>query len=645
MARTFYRNLRAARRRKDLADRTRVNLTRERGLVREASVDAIAPPLVRGSLADIPFDNARQVPGHVALRRRVGRDWRPVTAAEFARQVADTAKGLIAAGLPPGGRVALMSRTRYEWAVLDFAIWAAGGQTVPVYPTSSSVQLEWILEDSSAVCVVVEDAATAKTVNMAMAVIDRDLPTWVIDEGALAELAELGRPVSDRELAERRAQQTPESIATLIYTSGTTGRPKGCVLTHAALHAEAANLVALIVPAFRAASRQDPSTLLFLPLAHVFGRVLEIACLQGRMTIGLWPTIKPDEVRPELQAFRPTFLVAVPYFFERIHDLARGTAELIGRGTSFGRADRIAVAYGQTQMRALLGRGVRPGLRTRLGLRVTHRLYDLLVYRRVRAAMGGKVRYVISGSSRLDPRLSMFFFGCGILVYEGYGLTETSAAATVNPPLDPRSGSVGVPIPGGAVRIADDGEVLIKGAMLFSGYWNNYEATVGALEGGWFATGDLGSLDDEGYLTITGRKKDLLITSGGKNVSPSLLEDRLRSQPPIGQCMVVGDGRHYVAALIALEAEEMEHWLSLRRRPLDTPFAELCQDPELLGQVQRAVDYANEAVSRAESIRSFRLVEGEFTEENGLLTPSLKVKRYAVAAAYAREIEELYARA
>jgi long-chain acyl-CoA synthetase len=638
MARTFYRRLRAARRRTDLAGRTVVHLTREAGVVREASADPIAPPLNRGSLADIPFDNARQTPKHVALRRRTRRGWTPVTAAEFARQVTETARGLIQAGLRPGGRVAIMSRTRYEWAVVDFAVWAAGGQSVPVYPTSSSVQLEWILEDSGASMVVVEDDATAAVVTQAMVVLDRDLPTWVIDQGGLARLAELGQSVPDSAVAERRAGVAPENIATIIYTSGTTGRPKGCVITHAALHAEAANIVTLLVPAFKAASQQDPSTLLFLPLAHVLGRVLEIACLKGRMTIGLWPTIKPDEVRPELESFKPTFLLAVPYFFERIHDIARGTAERLGRGASFDRADRIAVAYGRAQLQHVLGRGRRPKLR----IRMAHSLYDVLVYRRVRAAMGGNVRYVISGGSRLDLGLNLFFFGCGILVYEGYGLTETSAAATVNPPLEPRAGSVGRPIPGGAVRIADDGEILLRGATMFSGYWHNLEATEAAHSRGWFSTGDLGSLDDEGYLTITGRKKDLLITSGGKNVSPSLLEDRLRSRAPVGQCMVVGDGRHYVAALITLEAEEMEHWLAVRHRPLDTPFAELCQDRELLGRLQRAVDYANEAVSRAESIRTFRLVEGDFTEANGLLTPSLKVKRHAVAAAYAQEIEELY---
>jgi long-chain acyl-CoA synthetase len=638
MARTFYRRLRAARRRPDLTGRTKIRLTRDHGVVRQVSVDPLVGRLMRGSLADIPFDNAQHDPEHIALRRRDDIGWQPVTAAEFARQVAATAKGLIAAGLEPGGRVALMSRTRYEWAVVDFAIWAAGGQTVPVYPTSSSVQMEFILDDSGAQFVVVEDETTGAIAKQAMTVLDITLPTWSFENGALTQLEQLGREVPDDVVSARRSSVGPDNVATIVYTSGTTGRPKGCVLSHGNLHAEAANLTELMLPAFRAASGLDPSTLVFLPLAHVLGRALEIVCLQGQITLGLWPTIKPDEVRPELQAFKPTFLAAVPYFFERVHDIARGTAEIIGRGSSFDRADRIAVAYGEAQMRALLGRGKGPGF----GLRLAHRLYDLLVYRRVREALGGNVRYVISGSSGLDLRLSQFFFGCGILVYEGYGLTETSAAATVNPPLDPRVGTVGLPVPGSAVRIAEDGEIQLKGGVLFGGYWLNPEATVDVMSGGWFSTGDLGSLDEDGYLTITGRKKDLLITSGGKNVSPSLLEDRLRSRPPIGQCMVVGDGRHYVAALITLEAEEMEHWLTVRKRPLDTPFAELCVDPELMGQVQRAVDYANAAVSRAESIRVFRLVEGDFTEENGLLTPSLKIKRHEVAEAYADVIEDLY---
>jgi long-chain acyl-CoA synthetase len=639
MARTFYGRLRSVRRHTDLADRARTHVLRDgEGTVREVYAEPLAAPLTRGSLADIPFDNARQEPKRIALRRRTEQGWLPVTAAEFAQQVAETAKGLIHAGLPVGGRVALMSRTRYEWAVVDFAIWAAGGQTVPVYPTSSSVQLEWILEDSGVRLIVVEDEGTATIARQAMKMLDLDLPIWIIDQGGIEQLAELSLGVPDSELLDRRAALSPETIATLVYTSGTTGRPKGCVLTHAALHAEAANLVELLVPPFREISQQEPSTLLFLPLAHVLGRAIEIACIQGRMTIGMWPTIKPDEVRPELEVFKPTFLVAVPYFFERVHDLARGTAERMGRGASFDRADRVAVKYGGAQLDWVLDRGARPGP----GLRLAHRLYDLLVYRRVRAAMGGDVRFVISGSSRLDSRLTRFFFGCGVLVYEGYGLTETSAAATVNPPLNPRPGSVGVPIPGGAARIDADGEVLLKGPILYSGYWRNLEATAGSMRGDWFTTGDLGSLDGDGYLTITGRKKDILITSGGKNVSPSLLEDRLRSRPPVGQCVVIGDGRPYVTALITLEPEEMEHWLSLRRRPLDTPFSELAGDLELRYMLQAAVDYANSAVSRAESIRVFRLVEGEFSEENGLLTPSLKVKRHAVLDAYRQEIEELY---
>jgi len=639
MARTFYGRLRAVRRRSDLADRARVHLVRDdQGTVREVYTEPLSAPLTRGSLADIPFENARQDPKRIALRRRTEQGWLPVTADEFAQQVAETAKGLIHAGLPVGGRVALMSRTRYEWAVVDFAIWAAGGQTVPVYPTSSSVQLEWILEDAGVRLIVAEDDGTAAIARQAMKMLDLDLPIWIIDQGGIERLAELSLGVPDTELQDRRAALTPETIATLVYTSGTTGRPKGCVLTHAALHAEAANLVELLVPPFQEIAQQEPSTLLFLPLAHVLGRAIEIACIQGRMTIGLWPTIKPDEVRPELEIFKPTFLVAVPYFFERVHDIARGTAERMGRGASFDRADRIAVKYGGEQLDWVLDRGAKPGL----GLRLAHRLYDLLVYRRVRAAMGGDVRFVISGSSRLDSRLTRFFFGCGVLVYEGYGLTETSAAATVNPPLNPRPGSVGLPVPGGAARINEDGEVLLSGPILFSGYWRNLEATAGSMHGDWFTTGDLGSLDQEGYLTITGRKKDILITSGGKNVSPSLLEDRLRSRPPVGQCVVIGDGRPYVTALITLEPEEMEHWLSLRRRPLNTPFAELAGDIELKYMLQAAVDYANSAVSRAESIRVFRLVEGEFSEENGLLTPSLKVKRHAVLDAYAQEIEELY---
>jgi long-chain acyl-CoA synthetase len=634
-----HKDLKRARKRADLADRARVEIVRdERGVVREARTPALAPGMTTGSTADLPFTNAAEAPDAVVLRRRDNGAWRPVTAAAFARDVTDVAKGLIAAGLEPGGRVAVMSRTRYEWTVLDFAIWAAGGQTVPIYATSSAEQVEWIVRDSGARHVVTETAENTATVTTGTASHPRPPRAWTLDAGALGDLTALGRDVPDEEVTKRRNALDPGTVATICYTSGTTGKPKGCVLTHANLYAEAANTVQLLHPVFTEITGQAASTLLFLPLAHILGRALQIACLMARIEIGHFPSIKPDELRPALKEFRPTFLVGVPYLFEKIHDTGRATAEKIGRGASFDRADRVAVRFGEAYLNRFLGTGKGPGP----GLYAAWALYDLLVYRRVRKELGGRMRYAISGGSPLDRNLNLFFYAAGIIVYEGYGLTETTAAATIVPPLKPRPGTVGRPIPGAAVRIADDGEVLIKGGLVFGAYWNNPRATDEVLDDEWFATGDLGSLDDDGYLTITGRKKDILVTSGGKNVSPAVLEDRLRSRPPVGQCLVVGDNRPFVAALITLDPEAVAHWLSVRRLPADTPMAEFVRDPRLRADVQRAVDYANEAVSRAESIRAFTLVEGEFTEDNGLLTPSLKVKRHAVAAAYADEIEALY---
>ncbi|MFI0982244.1 AMP-dependent synthetase/ligase [Streptomyces sp. NPDC021093] len=636
------KDLKKARKHSGLVDRVTVELTREDGVVREARASALAT--VTGtftrSTADIPYVNAAEAPDQVVLRRKDARtgSWRPVTAAAFATEVTAVAKGLIAAGLEPGGRVAVMSRTRYEWAVLDFAIWAAGGQTVPVYATSSAGQVEWILRDSGARFLVAETRDNARLV--AEASKERDIPprVWTLDADAMAQLADAGREIGDEEVIARRSALTPDTVATLCYTSGTTGRPKGCALTHANLLAEAGNTVGLLHPVFEAVTGQTASTLLFLPLAHILGRAIQIACLQARIEIGHCPSVKPDELRPELQEFKPTFIVGVPYLFEKIHDTGRATAEKMGRGASFERADRIGVRFGEAYLAKFLGRGKGPGP----GLYAGWALYDLLVYRRIRKELGGRLRYAISGGSPLDRRLNLFFYAAGITVYEGYGLTETTAAATIVPPLSPRPGTVGQPVPGTAIRIADDGEVLVKGEIVFGSYWNDPAASGEVLHGGWFATGDLGALDDDGYLTITGRKKDILVTSGGKNVSPSVLEDRLRSRPPVGQCLVVGDNRSYIAALVTLEPDALQHWLAVRKRPRDTPLAKLLDDPELRADVQKAVDYANEAVSRAESIRRFRLVEGEFSEENGMLTPSLKVRRGAVERAYESEIEELY---
>ncbi|MEU0024825.1 AMP-dependent synthetase/ligase [Streptomyces sp. NPDC006335] len=626
---------------KHLAGRTRVEIVKdENGVVREARTPPLAPPPTTGSIADLPFTNAAEAPDAVVLHRKEGDTWSPVTAAAFAREVTAVAKGLIAAGVEPGGRVAVMSRTRYEWTVLDFAIWAAGAQTVPVYATSSAEQVEWIVRDSGARHVVTENAENAATVTTGTADHQVKPRVWQLEAAALDELTALGHDLPDEEVTKRRAALTPDTIATVCYTSGTTGRPKGCVLTHANLHAEAANTVELLHPIFKEVTDQTASTLLFLPLAHIMGRTLQIACLMGRIEIGHCPSIKPDELRPALKEFRPTFLVGVPYLFEKIHATGRATAEKMGRAASFDRAHRVGVRFGQAYLDKFLGRGKGPGP----GLYAAWGLYDLLVYRRIRKELGGRTRYAISGGSPLDRELNLFFSAAGIIIYEGYGLTETSAAATIVPPLDPRPGTVGQPIPGTAIRIADDGEVLIKGGVVFGAYWNNPEATDAVLEDEWFATGDLGALDEDGYLTITGRKKDLLVTSGGKNVSPAVLEDRLRSQAPVGQCLVVGDNRPFVAALITLDPEAMAHWLSVRGLPADTPHSELVEDERLLADIQKAVDHANAAVSRAESIRAFRLVEGEFTEENGMLTPSLKVKRHVVTAAYAQDIEALYRR-
>ncbi|MEV3886473.1 AMP-dependent synthetase/ligase [Streptomyces griseoincarnatus] len=633
------KDLKRAKRRADLAGRTSVVTVKdERGTVREVRTEVLAAHPVTGTTADVPFTNADEAPDAVVLRREEGGAWRPVTAAAFAGEVTAVAKGLVAAGLEPGDRVAVMSRTRYEWTLLDFAIWAAGGQTVPVYPTSSADQVEWIVRDAGVRYVVTETPDNTATVRAGTAALDPAPEVWELDAGAVDGLVARGRDVPDEEVTKRRTALTADTVATVCYTSGTTGRPKGCVLTHGNLYAESANTVELLHPVFKAVTSQVASTLLFLPLAHILGRTLQISCLMARIETGHCPSIKPDELRPALKSFRPSFVVGVPYLFEKIHDTGRATAEKIGRGASFERAHRVAVRFARAHLDRFLGRGKGPGP----GLYAAWALYDLLVYRRVRKELGGRLRYAISGGSPLEKDLNLFFYASGIMIYEGYGLTETTAAATVVPPLSPRPGTVGRPVPGTAVRIADDSEVLIKGGIVFGSYRNNPVATEEVLRDGWFATGDLGSLDEDGYLTITGRKKDIIVTSGGKNVSPSVLEDRLRSRPPVGQCLVVGDNRPFVAAVVTLDPETVAHWLSVRGMPAGTPMSEVVRDPRMHADVQKAVDYANEAVSRAESIRKFVVVEGEFTEENGLLTPSLKVKRKAAQEAYAKEIAALY---
>ncbi|MFE9801976.1 AMP-dependent synthetase/ligase [Streptomyces goshikiensis] len=600
------------------------------GVVREVIVPPLAAPPGYGSLGDIPFDNALDAPAEAVLARK-DRDgtWRDVSAVEFAAQVLAVAKGLIAEGLREGDRLAIMARTTYEWTLLDFAGWAAGLVTVPVYPTASALQARWIIQDSGAVACAVEDTEQARLISSERANLPGLAHLWEFDTGAIERLVKAGERIPGALVHARRAARTPDSVATLVYTSGTTGQPKGCVLTHANFFAEVDNAVGLLHPVFRSASKEPASTLLFLPMSHVFGRMVAVACLRARVRLGHAPSISTEDLLADLAGFRPTFLLAIPYVLEKVYNTARATAEKMGRASSFDRAARIARRYGES------AEGKRPGL----GLRMARALYDPLVYRRIRAALGGHVRYVLSGGSPLGRRLAAFYTGAGIEVFEGYGLTETTGASTVTPPLRPRLGTVGWPLPGTAVRIADDGEVLLGGRHVFAGYWN-----VAAHDGGqWLATGDIGELDDDGYLTITGRKKDLIITSGGKNVAPAPLEDWLRAHPLVGQCMVVGDNRPYVAALITLEPEGLAHWRQMHKKQ-DVPGRELVRDEELRADVQRAVDEANRLVSRAESIRRFTVLPGQFTERRGHLTPSMKLRRAAIARDYGREIDELYRR-
>ncbi|WP_327368060.1 AMP-dependent synthetase/ligase [Streptomyces sp. NBC_01217] len=609
------------------------------GSVRQVSVPPFAPPVRRGSLAEIPFDNAREAPADAVLsRKRPDGSWQDVTAAEFADEVLAVAKGLVAEGLATGDRIAIMARTTYEWTLLDFAAWAAGLVTVPIYPTSSAFQARWILQDSGAVACAVETADQGRLISQERKQLGDLTHLWQFDTGAVGRLKSHGRDVPDDIVAARRATLEPETPATLIYTSGTTGRPKGCVLTHGNFFAEVDNAIELLHPVFKSVSKYPASTLLFLPLSHVFGRMVAIGCLRARVRLGHAPSIQTEDLLADLAGFRPSFLLAIPYVLEKVYNTGRATAEKMGRASSFDRAARIARRYGQAVEAAEHGTGPGPGPL----LRAARALYDPLVYRRIRAALGGHVRYAICGGSPLGRRLASFYAGAGIEIFEGYGLTETTAAATVTPPLRPRLGTVGWPLPGTAVRIADDGEVLLSGGQVFQGYWDAERAEpVPVQDGGWFATGDLGALDEDGYLTITGRKKDIIITSGGKNVAPAPLEDWLRAHPLVSQCIVVGDNRSFITALITLEADGITHWRRMKKKQ-DVPIRELLADEELLSTLQRAVDEANRLVSRAESIRKFAVLPVDFTESSGHLTPSLKLKRDEIARDFEKEIEALY---
>ena len=581
-----------------------------------------------GNLTDDVVRNAAEAPDAVVFGRPAGGGdgWDDVTAAAFLREVSGVAKGLVAAGIEPGDRVAIISRTRYEWTLLDYAIWFAGAVTVPIYESSSEEQIAWILGDSGAKGVVAEEAAHVAKVTAVRGGLEELHHLWSFGDNAVDVLTRLGADVSDDELEKRRTTAQPDDLATLIYTSGTTGRPKGCMLTHGNFQTELTVAVAELDRLFEA---EGASTLLFLPLAHVFARIIQVGAVKARARLGHSADIK--SLLPQLQSFQPTFILAVPRVFEKVFNTASQNATADGKGRIFDRAADVAIAY---------SRGLDAG-RVPLRVRAQHAAFSRLVYGRLRDALGGRCEFAVSGGAPLGDRLGHFYRGIGLTVLEGYGLTETTAALTVNLPDALKIGTVGRPLPGTAVRVTDDGELVFTGGQVFSGYWANPDATAEAIDAdGWFHTGDVGEVDDEGFVRITGRKKEILVTAGGKNVAPAVLEDRVRAHALVSQCLVVGDGQPFISALVTIDAEALPAWAEQHGK--NGAVADLVDDVDLRQAVQDAVDDANQAVSKAESIRKFEILPYDWTEEGGQLTPSLKLKRNVVMRECRDEIAALY---
>jgi long-chain acyl-CoA synthetase len=604
--------------------------------VRESATDLLVHLAAESNITDILVGLHAKTPNHPLFSLKSDGGWKNVTANDFLTAVSELAKGLIASGVRPGDSVAVMSKTSYEWTLVDLAVWFAGAVTVPIYETSSPSQVEWILEDSGAAHVFVEDTRKAAVASAAAASGDLDVQLWLMNgddaEGAFSELISAGSTVTDDELETARTTAGLESVASMVYTSGTTGRPKGCEITHGNFALFGVNIVEFLPEMLK---EKDVSTLMFLPLAHVLARAVQVGCLAAGVRVG--HSGSAADLMGDLKTFQPTFLLAVPRIFEKIYAGAQQSAEAAGKGKLFAAAAETAVAYSTAVDAASRG-----GRGPSVALKLRHKLFDKMLYPKVRNVFGGKLTYAISGASALSPQLSHFFRGAGVMVLEGYGLTETTAPATVNTVPLSRGGSVGLALPGTAIRIADDGEVLISGAGVFKGYHNNPEANAAAFTGEWFHSGDMGSLDDDGFLSITGRKKDILVTAGGKNIAPGPLEEKIREHRLVSQAIVVGEGRPFVTALLTLDDETLAAWARENGSAVTAKTA--ADDPQVRASLQEAVDAANASVSQAEQIRKFTVLPQDFSLESGHLTATLKLRRNAVIADYSAEVEKLYAK-
>ncbi|WP_445154665.1 AMP-dependent synthetase/ligase [Arthrobacter sp. Hor0625] len=599
--------------------------------MREISV----PPLVtvppETNVTDLVLRQAAK-PSNPALFSRLDAagQWQDVRATDFLADASALAKGLMASGVEAGDRVGIMSRTRYEWALIDFAIWFAGAVSVPIYETSSPSQVAWNLGDSGAVAAFGESAHHENIIRQAANSegLTALRHVWQLEGDALDEVRAAGASISDEDLEARRRQAGLKDLATIIYTSGTTGRPKGCELTHGNFVELSDNVLATSLGQI---VHEQARTIMFLPLAHVFARFISVLAVAAGVTVAHTPDIK--NLLPDLQSYKPTFILAVPRVFEKVYNSALTKAEDGGKGAIFHRAAETAIAWSRARQAGKIG----------LGLRLKHALFDKLVYGKLRDAMGGQVAHAVSGGGPLGERLGHFFQGIGLQILEGYGLTETTAPVTVNTPSLIKIGTVGAPIPGNALKIADDGEILTKGVSVMRGYFNREDLTAEAFDDGWFRTGDIGRLDEQGFLTITGRKKEIIVTAGGKNVVPALLEDQIRADALVSQVLVVGDNRPFIGALVTLDEEALPGWLQRHGLPASTTLAEAAEHPTVKAAVQELISHANQSVSQAEAIRSFRIVPSDFTEASGHLTPSMKVKRAQVMKDFETVIEEMYA--